>query len=427
MYCAPGALPCSSPKGRTRNLRGGFTLIEMLVVVSILAILLTMTVMAVNFSRDGDRVAGAARQIQSFLGGARDRAIYAKSPRGVRFFLDPGNPRAVSSMVYIDPAATWSDGIIQLRRWDADGNFVTDARTNTLDINDDGIAFDPEDGMLGDNPTKIWVVTGVGTAWWELKRRGLLFDGMRIRIPKGPQGNWYPINTRLIDTTVAPTNQQSLILGIPYRDPGDTPKEKALAFESGGPEDYEIQLPPRILPMEPVILPEGTVIDLDASKLPPAWRPFVAGAAQSSGNSLYSQYIDIVYSPRGNLVGEATTGGVIHFYVCDNEDSLLIKEEYIKSLDSMPATALDIFNNQVRTGAPIPIPADEINATTAPWAAASGIATTSKPYLVKDRRIVSVFTQTGAVSVHPVDAVDTDGDGFANDPFYFAETGKSAK
>ena len=409
----------------TPQSRVGYTLIEMLVVISILVVLLTMTVMAVNFSRDGDRVSGAAGQIQSFLGGARDRAIYAKAPRGVRFFLDPNNPRAVSSMVYIDPAATWSDGIIQLRRWDEDGDGLTDARTSTLDINEDGITFDPEDLMDGDNPTKIWMVTGAGTAWWELKRRGLLFDGMRIRIPKGSHGSWYPINTRLIDVTSPPTELQTLVLGIPYRDPGDTPKPKALAFESGGPEDYEIQLPPRILPMEPVILPQGTVIDLDASKLPPAWRPFVVGEAQSSGNSLYSQYIDLVYSQRGNLIGEAASGGVIHFYVCDNEDSLLIKEEYIASLNSDPATALAMFNSQIRSG--VFITADEINSATATWAV--NIAPASKPYLVKDRRIVSIFTQTGAVSVHPVDPTDTvsGGDGFADDPFYYAETGESAQ
>jgi len=401
--------------------RAGYTLIELLVVVSIVVIILSMTLMAVNFSRDGDRVTGAANQIQSFLGGARDRAIYAKAPRGVRFFLDPDNPRAVSSMVYIDPAETWSDGVIQLRRWDPEG----DGRTNLVppdpDINGDGVA---------DNPADIWMVAGAGTAWWELKRRGMLFDGMRIRIPKGPQGSWYPIDTRLIDITNPPTELQALILSIPYRDPGDTPKEKAQAFDSGGPENYELQLPPRILPMEPVILPQGTVIDLDGSKLPDAWRPFVVGQNQSSGNLQYSQYMDVIYSQRGTVVGSAASGGVIHFYVCDNEDSLLLKEEFIEveliqNQGRSPADAINAFNAGVRNPVSPFIPADEIHSATAAWGAR--IAPADKPYLVKDRRIVSIFTQTGAVSVHPVDATDAAGDGFADDPFYFAETGESAK
>lgn len=404
-----------------RKSRSAYTLIELLIVISILALLLTMTVMAVNFSRDGDRVTGAASQIQSFLSGARDRAIYAKAPRGVRFFLDPNNPRAVSSMVYIDPAETWSEGVIQLRRWDPEVDGRTNLLPNNQDINDDGV---------NDNPTQIWMVAGEGTAWWELKRRGLLFDGMRIRIPKGPSGSWYPINTKLIDITVAPTTLQALVLSIPYRDPGDTPKEKALAFESGGPEDYEIELPPRILPMEPVVLPEGTVIDLDGSKLPDSWRPTVAGLNNGSGNLLYSQYMDIVYSQRGTVIGSAATGGVIHFYVCDNEDSLLLKEEFIAvelvlNQGLTQAAAINEFNRRVRSPVTPFVPGDELNSSSAPWAI--NIAPAPDSYIVKDRRIVSVFSQTGGVSIHAVNATDSDADGFADDPFYFAETGESAK
>ena len=59
--------------------RNGFTLVELLVVITIMLLLLSMTVYAVNFSRDSDRVGGGARQIQSALAGARDRAIYAKA------------------------------------------------------------------------------------------------------------------------------------------------------------------------------------------------------------------------------------------------------------------------------------------------------------------------------------------------------------
>ncbi|MEZ6034837.1 MAG: prepilin-type N-terminal cleavage/methylation domain-containing protein [Planctomycetaceae bacterium] len=105
-------------KNKMRLSRAGFTLVELLVVISIMALLLTMTVLAVNFSRDAERVVGAALQVQSFLSGARDRAIQAKEPRGVRFFLDTNNHRAVTAMAYIDPAEYWSDGTIQLRRWD---------------------------------------------------------------------------------------------------------------------------------------------------------------------------------------------------------------------------------------------------------------------------------------------------------------------
>jgi len=409
---------------RSERLRGGYTLIEILIVVGILVVLLTMTLMTVRFTRDGDRVTAAAAQIQSFLAGARDRAIYARAPRGVRLFLDTNNPRTVSSMVYIDPSESWSDGVVQLRRWDPE----LDGRTNTgggnVDINQDGVA---------DDPRSVWMVVGDGTAWWELKRRGLLFDGMRIRIPQGPGGSWYPVNTRLIDVTQAPPTTQILVLGIPYRDPGNTPVERSQAFESGGPENYEIQLAPRILPGEPASLPEGTVIDLDGSRIPDAWRPSSTLTGGGTGNALYSQYIDLVYSPRGSLMGDAASGGVLHLYVCDREDSVLLKEEFLKSLDSDPAKAADLLNASLQSasGGLKFIPADSIDPGGVAWAAALGAA--GEPYNVRDRRVVTVSGQTGSVSIHLVNAADGDSsgsnppNGFADDPYFFAETGETAK
>ncbi|MEZ6034836.1 MAG: hypothetical protein R3C17_17215 [Planctomycetaceae bacterium] len=73
--------------------------------------------------------------------------------------------------------------------------------------------------------TDVRVVAGADPGWWELKRRGLLFDGLRIRIPKGPTGTWYAVNTRLIDISRVKTPVQKLILEIPYADPGDTQVE----------------------------------------------------------------------------------------------------------------------------------------------------------------------------------------------------------
>ena len=72
------------------ELRRGFTLIELLIAITIFLILTAMAVAAVNAFGDGDRVSGSARQVQSFVSGARDRAIYTNQtdagprPVGVR-------------------------------------------------------------------------------------------------------------------------------------------------------------------------------------------------------------------------------------------------------------------------------------------------------------------------------------------------------
>ena len=387
--------------------RGGFTLVELLVVITIIVILLTMTLLTVNFSNEGDRVKGAAGQVQSFLAGARDRAIYAKEPRGVRFFVNPENPRAVNTMAYIAPGGSWSSpensANISLERIDGNGD---------LDF------ADPEDIVV-----RVHGFQNPG--WWNLKRRGWLVDGLRIRIPKGPTGNWYPIDTRLIDITIAPTADQILLLQIPFADSGT---KGQLVAHSGF--TYEIELPSKLLAQDPAILPESVVIDLDASKIPDGWRPQFG---INSGN--YSGYMDVIFSPRGNILGDAAGAGVMHLYVGDAEDSLFLKERFEAAYKASHGGTRPSYTSDKSF-----VPMDEIPLS---W------ITGENTYQTKDRRIISVFTQTGAVSVHEVngffsegspatgdsqdsldfdnDSVTNEPDGLADDPYFFAETGKAAK
>lgn len=395
----------AGPKG----VRSGFTLVELLVVITIIVILLTMTLLTVNFSNEGDRVKGAAGQVQSFLAGARDRAIYAKEPRGVRFFVNPENPRAVTTMAYIAPGGSWSSpensANVSLERVDGNG-----------------------DGDFEDAVDQVVRVHGFqNPGWWNLKRRGWLVDGLRIRIPKGPTGNWYPIDTRLIDTTVGPTADQILLLQIPFADGGT--KGQRVAHSN---MTYEIELPSKLLAQDPAILPESVVIDLDASKIPDGWRPQFG---LNSGN--YSGYMDIIFSPRGNILGDAAGAGVMHLYVGDAEDSLFLKERFEAAYTASHAGTRPSYTSDRSF-----VPMDEIPLTVS-W------ITGENAYKTKDRRIVSVFTQTGAVSVHEVNGFFSEGsaltgdaedsldfnnnsvtsepDGLADDPYFFAETGKAAK
>ena len=385
--------------GVNRN-RGGFTLIELMVVITIMLILFAMTVYGINFTRDADKVRGAAAQVQSFMSGARDRAIYAKESRGVRFFVDPGNPRSVSAMAYIQPGQKWSYGTVDLER---------------LDINPQNNVPDGAD---------VIVVRGERLGWWQLKRRGLLTDGSRIRMPRDT-GNWYEVDTSLINITALPTSSDFLLLRIPYSDAGGD--SNAVSAHSG--MTYELELPSQLLPQEPSLLPEGAVIDLDGSKIPAAWRPDSRDAAGQ-----FSPYMDIFFSPRGNIVGSAAGSGLIHFYICDAEDSLNLKTQYLASIpDDDPAwsngsgvndepntsSPLDTFEKDLRSNKFVP--ADEFFAA---WLAGTSA---SEPYLTKDRRLVSVFSQTGAITVGAVDVTDANADGFADAPFALAQSGKGAK
>jgi len=385
---------------RVNSVRLGFTLIELMVVITIMLLLFGMTVYGINFTRDADKVRGAAAQVQSFLSGARDRAIYAKEARGVRFFVDPGNPRSVSAMAYIQPGQKWSYGTVDLER---------------LDIN-------PQNNVP-DAPGVI-VVRGERLGWWQLKRRGLLTDGSRIRLPRDT-GNWYEVDTSLINITAPPTGQDFLLLRIPYSDAGGD--ANAVVAHRG--LTYELELPSQLLAQEPSLLPEGAVIDLDGSKIPNVWRP---GLADEAGQ--FSPYMDIFFSPRGNIIGNAASTGLIHFYICDAEDSLNLKTQYLTAIanDDPGWSNGSGPNDEPNTGSPLDtferllrsqpfVPADEISA---PWLVGTSAA---EPYLVKDRKLVTIFSQTGAITVGNVDVTDSNVDGFTDSPFAFAQSGKGGK
>ena len=79
----------------------GFTLVELLVVVALMLILITITVVSIDYGFTSERIRSGARQLQSALEGARDRAIFAKEPRGLRLLVDSTEPRMVSSLIYI--------------------------------------------------------------------------------------------------------------------------------------------------------------------------------------------------------------------------------------------------------------------------------------------------------------------------------------
>ncbi len=365
---------CVDRRQRGDTLRVGFTLIELLVVIVILLIVTTMTVVMVNFSFDAERTRSASRQVQSFLEGARNRAIYAKKPRGVRFVADQTNGRTVTSMVYIGPNDPWTQGTIRLERPD-------------FDPNKDGF---PDDEVVD-------IVHGANTDWFRLKQKGLLIDGMRIKIPRGQDGNWYTVLTnRLTDD-----DNQYLVLSIAYRDPGSTETSQINAFEGGGPSTYLLELLPSELPNEETsLLPRGIVIDLDGSKVPDAWRP-PPGSVLSA---VYSSSMDVLFSPRGTVTGAAASSGLIHFYLAE-----------AVAVDNAATHLAGAGLRPINQGGSrrYVVPAEEL-----------GPPGSREP--VGERLVVTLFTRTGNISTHPVDPRDGEGDDVASDPFFFAETGEEA-
>jgi hypothetical protein len=395
-------------------------MVELLIVVAILLVLTTMTIVAVDLTFQSERVRGGSRQVQSLLEGARDRAIFAGRPVGVRFLVDsdPLNARKCTSMVYVGSSDPWKEGTITLKRPDFDNDDIVD------DLDGDGY---PD--------TEIWMIDGSPeTLWYNLLQRGYLgvyeydvngngvlesvedvngnglrdLESPRIKIPADQNGTWYNVNTYYLGKD--PLNPNRLLLVSPYRDPGTSPSSQIAAFEGTGPNSYILDLPPRILPdAEPVLLPGGVAIDLDASSVPAAWRPPDNAVLLTP----YSSRMDLMFSPRGTVTGAEAAAGLIHFYVALSSDIDLSTEPApTGTLNRLPV------NN-------IPTTDPDIGTTESNVPGVPGENQFSAENPVSDRSLVTVFTHTGKISSFPLNITDTSpADGFADDPYVFAERGE---
>jgi len=424
----------------------GFTLVELLVVISILAILAVITISSINFALASDVTRSASRQVQSYLAGARDRAIYAKAPRGVRFLLDrtgsqgstiSSSRATVTSMVYIAPSEPWSRGTIDLERIDES----------------------PAD-MSADGP-EIYNVRGTGTDWKFLYDRGQLVENARIKI----NGIWYTIN--LAASTINST-EEVLRLTIPYLESGTDPHPAVKAFTTGsGPSTYSLELVSEVLPgEEPVLLPSGAAIDLDRSLLPASWRSnlFSSGDDGQPGKSdfdddgangnddnaelgwpgtddvrLYSSQLDLMFSPRGSVIGREASSGKIHFAIdsIENINSSWLSRTYYEEGDRVQIPA----RGPVRSYSYIPYDRTYVCKTAgtsdsdstvflASGARVEGASLTtdvsgSVVWEVEPNTstiILSLYTRTGSISASQLNVY-----GSAFDPFKYAETGEVSK
>lgn len=352
------------------NVRAGFTLIEMLVVVTLVLIMVSLTVVAVGTMQNSDRIRSSARTIQSALLGARDQAAFAKAPRGLRFLFDPDRPWVCTSMIYVAPQPDYRVGTVQLGRQDQ---------------NNDNMADTPQ----------VRTIRGTNTGWYNLYSIGLLSYGARIRIRSDKL--WYTV-----DTSQLTSSSETLLLTVDYADPPTYASPSVAAFDPWTPDpatglaDYILQLNPAVLPgQEPIQLSSGIAIDLWRSQRPTTWyqqqsqgalQPGWSQRTLSGGNVIAYQAngpMDVMFTPQGRVSGALSAAGLIHLYLTDSQD-----------IDNDDFTA------------------------TYPITVAQG-----------DKLLSSIFTATGNAGTFPVDttsATDADSDGIPDGFYNFARRGAAA-
>lgn len=374
--------------------RGGFTLVELLVVIGIILILAAMTIGAINLSVTTERVRSGARQIQSLIEGARDRAIYAGEARGIRILVDetltedhdgdattgspptPEIPTTSTTIVYIGSPGAY------------------ESEPDSSDINRNGNREEPVPtvpGALGGPYVNVMhpdethytaagmspeqsrliakAVIGVGTDWKRLAEQKLIRAGSRIRLGRDSLGEAqnseelltihpasFPIRTESFwfnggpldlgtgsgdvndngndDEVIFLTTTSQLIerygLSVPF--PVD-PVPTPPRFTLDGNWHFAIETEADILPgEEPSVLPRNCCIDLETSHLPSRW----VTVNPSTGVKQFSNRMDLLFAPGGAIVGTEGAAGVIHLHVSHTQDALDNVPPGSQTLDGTP-------------------------------------------------------------------------------------------
>ncbi len=290
-------LPAHSRPARSRPPRcnaspvAAFTLVEMLVALTIFIILATLTLGAFRGISKNDQISAASNQIKGWFEHARSKAIHDKLPRGVRFLPDANKPTLCSSVVYIGSAG-YDDG--DLTQPLAQRKFVVLNSTARLTLS---------------------ASTQTAIEWFYLVNSQALSaataqtHGLRCEIPRG-SGYWYPIVNVVAQLT--PTPQATMTLGRPVLNTAGGINE---------PLDYRVELGPTVLEDDdPIALPRGIVIDFDASIIPDSWRP--GYNASTAKWELPVDRMDVMFTPQGTFGGQlAASIGVLHLTVSTLEDA----------------------------------------------------------------------------------------------------------
>ena len=142
-------------------------------------------------------------------------------------------------------------------------------------------------------------------------------------------------------------------------------------------------------------MPSGVAIDLDGSRLPAAW----------TSGGIYGTQLDILFSPRGEVIGSAAAAGVMNFIVADVQNITAAVQEQIAGVP----VAMRKFRYADQRS-----PALRVEDPSNP------AADPELPVKINDR-LVTLFARTGQVTTSQVNHFDG-----TLSPYEFGLAGKDA-
>lgn len=282
------------------RLRRGFTLVELLVVMSLIAILATLAIMFFPNAASSQIEARAATQLQSALTIAKQRALRDQAPRGVRLWYNSNYlvgasttplPSVVTDLQYIEQPPDYP-GIASVTIMNGvPANVATGYNLPSC------VMFMPAGNMTGNSGVlvnSLLPLNPVQTEFWtvqpgdnlEVLNTGLMHQIVQIGVPD-TKGNVWP---------------DYVVISPP------------LPYFIGGTATFRVVRAPRVTGDETVKMPDSTVIDLNTNAtfgnpLPPISTTYAADNGVSTG------FIDILFSPTGEVISAGVTNSNINLWV----------------------------------------------------------------------------------------------------------------
>lgn len=390
--------------------RAGFSLVELLVSIAILMILAVVTVTAFTDGKR-DKISSGSRLITAMIHGAHSRAGRAIEPRGVRLLRDKSDYTLATGMQYIGLQDLYSGTV----RVEMDSNGVAklvSLQNVWADLRNEGLLRPGSQIYLFRYSAEVVNTANVSPIdgmWFTISSLEFAPDGEDVNY----NGTLDP-GEDLNGNGTLDTNEQRVSIKekIPYAVQTGNPTSPWVYPPVGQPIRYLLRLSPQELSgTEPKNLPPGTVIDLQSSRVPSRWCLDYEDINQDGEFNTSSPSedkdsdgvfdiadCDFQISPNGTISGSLSGNGPIYLYICARED--------VERLRAMPGYL------------PGKIPGDFENSTSPPY---------GPDHPSSERRLVCIIPLTGLVYISSVDGHDDNNDGWADDPYSFARTGREGR